>query len=757
MRSESQIRTGLLVLAAAGLIASGAYGGHEMHGRVSYDAGDCLLRGAEESDWSHAGVNALILPGDTVWVDERGTVEIEMPGGVFFRMADRSKAEIAALPPGGKARGWWGSFYVQRLRRSRGSFVLETPGAAIGVEPDTCVRVDVLEDGATTVSVRWGRSKIRTDAGGSVVVDDGERSWVDPGYLPSMPVPYDRTDDDAFDAWNRERTQFLAKAPDTLPRSLTISEPTLGLHDLAGYGEWVYISGRNYWRPTVAVDYVPYRVGHWTYLPAIGNVWVGDQPFCYMTSHYGRWHHFGNHGWVWSYDPVWSPAWAATIRCGDYYAWTPIGYDCNPVVVYESSCFEFGGVRFGLYASTYVRVGNLHHGPHSICAVDRGVARYISDHPRDVHIWNINAGRQNHVRLPRAGSSVLVRNYNPSRAIRGAATGSGGRHAADHRVRRLEEASRRRHFGAVTRTGDRGVRTRSASRERVARLRRVRIDRQASVTGRVSRITAPSSNRNRSSGTSPTVRRSSSVRSSPSAYRTRTQTRTPSRTSTASTPPRMTRTPVGGARTSGERVVIPRTRTRSTSPTVVGTSTPTVRQSSTPARSTSRPRVVSTGSSKPSRSSATRRRVVSTGPRPSASPSRPSHSTPSARTPTPSRSSSPSVSTRPSSNRSSPRVTSVPSVRSSRPSSPSSSSSVSRTRATRPSAPSVSQPSRRSSSPSRSSGVSSRPSSSSSRSVRSAPSASSRSSSPRSSSSRGSSSSGTVRSSSSSSRSRGRR
>src|SRR5690348_2516301 len=86
----------MVVLAAA---AYPAWADNLLHARISHESGGALVRGSDDADWSYATINTIILPGDTLWIDQEGTLEVEMSGGSFLRMADRSKAELQSLPP----------------------------------------------------------------------------------------------------------------------------------------------------------------------------------------------------------------------------------------------------------------------------------------------------------------------------------------------------------------------------------------------------------------------------------------------------------------------------------------------------------------------------------------------------------------------------------------------------------------------------------------------------------------------------------
>ncbi len=466
-------------------LAAGAYAQeYTLHARVSYDAGGTMIKGKDDADWSQAPTNTLVLPGDVLWVDRGGNMELELSGGSFVRLADGSKAELVSLPPSGRIKGWAGSFYVNRSERSTDQMMLETPACQVSVATDSEVRVDVLDQGATTVSVRFGQAVIVGADGTQTVANAGERCWADPGMLPSEVAPYNRESEDDFDVWNRQRVDVLLSGMRSLPKTIPVTANTLGYADLASCGEWVEVDSHSYWRPTVSVDFIPYRHGHWSFVMGVGHVWVEDYPFGYITSHYGRWGYFPSRGWMWSYDPVWSPAWVATVRCGDYYVWTPVDYDCRPVVVTQSAFFSVGGVSFGISASSFVPVSHIYDGPHYIDYCTPTVVSYVEHHHTEVNIWNINMGAQNHMRVPyERGFSDRVRNYNPRRSIRGPVSMERSLPAASTRVARLETGMGRATFAReTTQTSAPSVRTRLSDSDRASRTRTVSLQHAPSLS-----------------------------------------------------------------------------------------------------------------------------------------------------------------------------------------------------------------------------------------------------------------------------------
>ncbi|MDX9971499.1 MAG: hypothetical protein RBU21_00775 [FCB group bacterium] len=451
-----------------------------VHGRVSYESGGGMVKGTADADWGFATVNTLVLPGDTLWADSGALLEAEFNGGTFLRLADQSKADVVGLPPNTVFKGWTGSFYVHRVARSTGNVLFQTPACQISVERDSQVRIDVLETGATTVTVRWGRATVGTDGGQGVTVSTAQRSFVDPGYLPSVPQRYDTSAEDDFDAWSRERARLVAVGEKAIPSTYRVTSAPLGTSDLANYGDWVYVDNTPYWRPTVVTNYVPYRQGIWSYTPGCGYVWVGDYPFSYVTSHYGRWNYNPGYGWLWGYTDVWGPAWVASVRCGPYFAWAPLDMHGYPVR-YGSSVFDFGSFSLTVGAGSYCLADNLLYGYSYGRPVTSPIFSNISDN--NVYVWNVT-GNNVTVNFPWAGN-MPVRGYKPQRVMRGPDTLEAGERVirAGERASRLESSIGRRDFSTVERTGDRAIRTSTGTRTREARMRDVGVGTARTMEG----------------------------------------------------------------------------------------------------------------------------------------------------------------------------------------------------------------------------------------------------------------------------------
>jgi len=452
------------------------------HARISYVDGPVSIKGTLDDAWAYASANALLVEGDLVRAETSGLAECETSDASFIRIAAQSQLEIAGLPPDTFISSAQGSFYVQRLRASRGDFTFETPACLVDINTDTLVRVDILENGATTISVFDGTAVVSANGQGAVRARQGHRVFVDPGQLPSYPTRMNENVRDDFDIWNDWRMELLDYPAHALPPALTSYGPIIGLNDLAVEGEWIYIGGTPCWRPTHVRDFVPYRDGYWTYLPRTGYVWTGRYPFSYATTHYGRWHRSAQYGWVWFFDGQWAPAWAATVRMGNRFVWCPLDRDNKPAR-YGEDFFPVGSTYFSLSASTSCSSDELLNGP---CRV----RPYSPDpghdgNPHQAEGWRIALEERFRDTTRTNGWLGSGREYTPHRIVRGPDTASPHSHPSEDRAGR--RSSGRTSYTQPDRYHGTNVRTPIDVRSRDARPRDITYNEQprGSTTTRV--------------------------------------------------------------------------------------------------------------------------------------------------------------------------------------------------------------------------------------------------------------------------------
>jgi hypothetical protein len=109
------------------------------------------------------------------------------------------------------------------------------------------------------------------------------------------------------------------------------ASPGFGMHfgffysSLSPHGEWIEVeSGFQVWRPhRIPHQWRPYLIGQWVWTD-YGWYWMSNEPFGWVTYHYGRWYYDDYYGWVWVPDDVWGPAWVEWRYDNDYIGWAPL-------------------------------------------------------------------------------------------------------------------------------------------------------------------------------------------------------------------------------------------------------------------------------------------------------------------------------------------------------------------------------------------------------------------------------------------------
>ena len=121
---------------------------------------------------------------------------------------------------------------------------------------------------------------------------------------------------------------------------------------LSSHGEWIEVdSGFRVWRPFhIPHQWRPYLLGQWAWTD-YGWYWMSNEPFGWITYHYGRWYNDDYYGWVWIPDDVWGPAWVEWRYDDDYIGWAPL----SPYAKFNIS----SGMRFTTHWSAPVHYWNF--------------------------------------------------------------------------------------------------------------------------------------------------------------------------------------------------------------------------------------------------------------------------------------------------------------------------------------------------------------------------------------------------------------
>lgn len=325
MREIIRMQIMLIFMTALALVLPAqAAAADELFIRLSLIKGDVQVSGRDLEDWTGAAINTPLAEGDRLWVPEDGRAELQLPGGFFIRLDERSSLDIVSLE-NGSLQFYMdrGHAYVNNLRGGIKTVQLDTPFSSVRSYDNSIMTLDVGEDGGTEVSVLKGYVYAETRAG-ATRVSSGSALTIGEGVSAEL-SPIGPLDE--WETWNMDRDrQVLAWGESSryLPDELHEYSS-----DLDAGGRWVYAADYGWcWTPVVTVtDWAPYTVGRWVW--SRGNyVWISYEPWGWVPYHYGRWTFVARFGWCWV-PPLrgyvsWGPGWVGWIITPTVFAWVPL-------------------------------------------------------------------------------------------------------------------------------------------------------------------------------------------------------------------------------------------------------------------------------------------------------------------------------------------------------------------------------------------------------------------------------------------------
>jgi hypothetical protein len=287
-------------------------------GRLNYIDGPVSFQPAGVNDWVDASVNRPLIPGDNIWVGDRGRSELHV-GSAALRLGPNTAFQFLNLDDQGvQIRLSEGTLTVHVRNFAQNQvFEVDTPNIAFTVVRPGEYRIDASPDSQSTIiTVRDGEGDVT--GGGDTFPVYARQQVVVRGYdqitynLASSPGP------DAWDQWCSSRD----RREDQSLSARYVSREVAGYDDLDQYGRWDDQPGYgNVWMPTaVGADWAPYHDGHWAWIAPWGWTWVDDAPWGFAPYHYGRWATFGGRwGWIpgpYGVTPVYAPALVAWVGGG---------------------------------------------------------------------------------------------------------------------------------------------------------------------------------------------------------------------------------------------------------------------------------------------------------------------------------------------------------------------------------------------------------------------------------------------------------
>ena len=284
----------LIALTASGLAGAQPAGEPERVAQLSYVEGALSYQEANEPATSALPERPL-EPGDRLTTASGGRAELAL-GNASLRLDEDTDLTIVDLDA---------SFL--RFEMTTGAAILKldellegetvafvTPNTTISIQAPGEYRVDVPDEGTTTLTVRAGEAEVVT-AEGSVVIAEGQRVRLEGTEAVASLIAPQWTDD--FDNWVLDREVQLAEVAPPADESEYAPDGTLD-----SYGDWrddpTY---GQVWMPSYAYGgYDPFGAGYWAY-NGYGYSWIDPMPWSPYTFHNGHWAYlpqYNRYGWV---------------------------------------------------------------------------------------------------------------------------------------------------------------------------------------------------------------------------------------------------------------------------------------------------------------------------------------------------------------------------------------------------------------------------------------------------------------------------
>jgi hypothetical protein len=346
--------------------------------RLGLVQGQVSIAPAGLDEWSAADINRPVTSGDKIWTDADSRAELSI-GSAVVRLASATGFSFLNLDAGIAQMQVTAGTVSVHVRSMSDTAELDTPNVAVALLGPGDYRVEVNESGDTTV--------VKVSGGTAEVTGGGQDFAVHPQQLATFTGTGEVSEDvaslgapDAFDMWASDRDRQAQGAQ----AWSHVSPDVVGAEDLDQAGTWQPTPDDGYvWAPdTVAVDWAPYRFGHWLWMWPWGWTWVDAAPWGFAPFHYGRWAIFGGR-WCWVPGPrrehaVYAPALVAWVGSAQFsaggVAWFPLAPHEVYVPAHPASQTYVRSINFSNTAVSGVNVTNVYnHAVANLRYVNRNV------------------------------------------------------------------------------------------------------------------------------------------------------------------------------------------------------------------------------------------------------------------------------------------------------------------------------------------------------------------------------------------------
>ena len=292
--------------------------------RLSLINGDVSIQRADDKDWIAASVNMPLQTGDYLYSPKGARTEVQLDNSGYIRLSENT--DIGILNLSDKIIQFKIGAGKATLAAKEPHFEINTPNTAITPLSSGRYRIEVDDEGNTTLTVQNGKAEISTNAG-SITITENQKIKIEGDESPEYEIVSADTKD-AWDEWNDKRDSALnaVKSREYVPAYVS------GVEDLDINGRWIMVTEYGYvWTPTVVgLGWAPYRAGRWVWRDPWGWVWVSYEPWGWAPYHYGRWSFVPSIGWCWVPGERagrwrWRPAHVRFVTGPSWVAWVPLG------------------------------------------------------------------------------------------------------------------------------------------------------------------------------------------------------------------------------------------------------------------------------------------------------------------------------------------------------------------------------------------------------------------------------------------------
>jgi hypothetical protein len=319
-------RTARIAQIAAAALISASWAGEPRWARLGEFEGPVEVQLTAADPWQAATRNLPLT--DKTWV-RTGTgarIEIELDDGGALRLTADSLLEFSdysRLSTGQRITLLSldrGMAYFTGEAKGKDALLLAVPGAQLTVSAGVRARLEAGET-ASHIAMIEGAATF-SSPGAELVLREGQTIKVEPARAGRFAL-YREVTPAETDRWSDERDRVLASS------SSAGHVPHLhyGRDDLDAHGAWTSTTEFGMvWKPNVAADWAPFRLGRWLWYPELGYTWVAAEPWGWLPYHYGRWMTMESLGWFWvpEKSTVFKPGEVYWVRAGGAAGWGPL-------------------------------------------------------------------------------------------------------------------------------------------------------------------------------------------------------------------------------------------------------------------------------------------------------------------------------------------------------------------------------------------------------------------------------------------------